>query len=301
MDHVLTLVAAQGELDGILLKRVRDALSDLGADTWPVQWLSPDQAADLRFALLAPDQATAAARSLLGGLPVDMAAQPVDGRRKRLLLADMDSTMVEGETLDDLAGRAGLAGDIAAVTAKAMRGEMDFAEAFRQRIARLAGLSRDAIDETARDLRLTPGAIPLVATMRANGARTVLVSGGLREFTGRAAALAGFDDDIGNHVEIRDGRLTGRVEEPVLDRNAKGRALSDIAASLGLPLSATLAVGDGANDLDMVSAAGLGVAFHGKPLLADRAPCRIDHGDLTALLYFQGYREDEFVAADGNR
>jgi phosphoserine phosphatase len=295
MDHVLTLIATGDRLDERAIMRMRSALIDLGADTLSPHWLAAARAVDLPFALLAPDQAEAAARHLLSDRPIDVIAQPTAQRRKMLLLADMDSTMVIGETLDELADFAGLKEEIAAVTARAMNGEIDFADAFRQRVGRLAGLSADCLEQSFQRMHLTPGGACLVATMKASGAFTTLVSGGFRFFTQRVAAICGFDRDIGNDIEIQDGRLTGRVIEPILGRSAKGHHLAAIAAERHLPLSLCLTVGDGANDLDMIEAAGLGIAFHAKPAVAAQARARIDHADLTALLFAQGYREDEFV------
>jgi phosphoserine phosphatase len=295
MDHVLTLIDAEGGLDDSAMMRLRSALADLGADSLSPLWLAKGRAVDLPFSLLASDQAEAAARHLLTGRPLDVVAQPAALRRKMLLLADMDSTIVIGETLDELADFAGLKDEIAAITAQAMNGKIDFADAFRDRVGRLAGLSADHLEETIRRIRLMPGGSTLVATMKAAGAFTVLVSGGFRYFTRRVGAQCGFDLDIGNDVEIEDGRLTGRIIEPILDRSGKCRSLTAIAAERHLPLSLSLAVGDGANDLDMIEAAGLGIAFHAKPTVSARAQARIDHTDLTALLFVQGYREDEFV------
>jgi phosphoserine phosphatase len=299
MDHVLTLVAADGGLDEAATAQVRSALADLGADTLSAHWLAKARAVDLPFGLLAPDQAEAAARHLLAGRPIDIVAQTVGQRRKRLLLADMDSTMVTGETLDELADFAGRKAEIAAITARAMNGEIDFAGAFRNRVGRLAGLSAACLDEAWRRVRLTPGGETLVATMKTHGAFTVLVSGGFRFFTGRVREQCGFDRDLGNDIDIEDGHLSGRVIEPVLDAAGKRQWLTTIAAERRLPLSLSLAVGDGANDLAMIEAAGLGIAFHAKPAVAAKAPARIDHGDLTALLFVQGYRDEEFVAKPG--
>ena len=295
METVLTLVAGDDALTDADAARIGAAIRDLGGDVGRPVWLSANRALDLPFALLSPDQATAAARLPLTKRPVDVMAQPTRDRRKALLLADMDSTMVIGETLDDLAEAVGLKDEIAAVTARAMNGEIDFAQAFRQRIRRLAGLSATALETAAKAVRTTPGAAELVATMRANGALTVLVSGGLRIFTRHVASRLGFDREIGNDVVIADGHLSGAVVPPILDRDAKGRTLVATAAEFRLPLSRTLAVGDGANDLGMIGAAGLGVAFHGKPMVAEQAPVRIDHGDLRSLLYFQGYADGEIA------
>lgn len=213
-----------------------------------------------------------------------------------LLVADMDSTIVTSETLDELADLAGVKEKVAAITERSMRGEVDFVRALEDRVAMLAGLSVDALERAFGRVKLTPGARTLVQTMRAQGAFTALVSGGFRYFSERVRRAAGFDYDEANRLEIADGRLTGRVVPPVVNRDGKLSALRRLSVQRGTPLEATLAVGDGDNDLEMIRAAGLGVAFHGKPAIAAAARARIDHGDLTALLYFQGYSADEFVA-----
>ena len=289
--HVLTLVADReaAPLTDALLARVRDAIGG-GA----VSVLSPAEAVDLALDV-APDLATV--RAALDGAAVDAIAQPAEGRRKRLLIADMDSTIITGETLDELADFAGLKDRIAAITARAMNGELDFKAALRERVAMLKGLPVAALEQTWQRVRLTPGATELVATMRAHGAVTALVSGGFTFFTGRVAALVGFDLHRSN-VLLDDGAaLTGAVAEPILDRHAKVATLQELAARDGLPLSATLAVGDGANDLDMLRAAGLGVAFRAKPIVAAAAQARVDHADLRALLFAQGYRRGSLLAA----
>jgi phosphoserine phosphatase len=212
-----------------------------------------------------------------------------------LLVADMDSTIVTGETLDELADFAGLKPRIAEITARAMNGELDFKAALRERVGMLKGLPIAALEQTWQRIRLTPGARELVATMRAHGAFAVLVSGGFSFFTSRVAALCGLDQHRSN-VLMDDGSvLTGRVAEPILDRDTKLATLIQLAAERGLPLSATLAVGDGANDLDMLRAAGLGVAFRAKPIVAAAADARVDHTDLRALLFAQGYRASDIV------
>jgi phosphoserine phosphatase len=227
---------------------------------------------------------------------IDHCVQVADGRRKRLLVADMDSTIIGCECLDELADFAGLKAEIAAVTARAMAGEIAFESALRDRVALLAGLELTALERTfAERVRLNPGAARLVRTMTADGARCVLVSGGFDYFTSRVAAAAGFSAHRGNRLLDDGARLTGAVAEPILGREAKLAALTEEAAALGIDLSQTLAVGDGANDLAMIEAAGLGVAYHAKPIVAARAQARIEHTDLTALLYFQGYGQDQFA------
>jgi phosphoserine phosphatase len=296
MEHVLTLIAPPDGLDDSMLARVRSALTDLGADTLAPTWLDKGRAADLPFAMLSPGQADAAARYLLGDAPIDIIAQSAANRRKKLLVADMDSTMVVGETLDDLAAFAGIKDHIAAITARAMNGELDFKEALRERVGLLAGLPADCLDKTYAHLQFMPGAETLVRTMKANGAMAVLVSGGFKFFTSRVAAHCGFDRDLSNQFEIENGKLTGKVIEPILDRSTKLETLINAAAEFSLPLALTIAVGDGANDLEMIKAAGLGVAYHAKPIVAAEAQARVDHGDLTALLFAQGYKADEFVS-----
>jgi phosphoserine phosphatase len=289
MRHVVTLVAdrAAASLTPAVIRSVRDAVG--GGET---TMLSPGEAADIILDA-APDMGTV--RTALDRAGVDALTTPVDGRRKRLLIADMDSTIVAGETLDELADFAGIKERIAAITARAMNGELDFKAALRERVAMLRGLPVDALEHTWQRIRLTPGARELVATMRAHGALTVLVSGGFSFFTSRVAALCGFERHHSNTL-LDDGTvLTGCVAEPILDRDTKLNTLISLAAERGLPLSTTLAVGDGANDLDMLQSAGLGVAFHAKPIVAAAARARVDHADLRALLYVQGYHGDEFV------
>lgn len=300
MENVLTLIAdpeAKG-LTADLADDVRTALAELGADTQAAQWLAPDVACDISFGMMAPDIADAAARKAIKTRPVDVVAQPSANRRKTLLVADMDSTMVQDETLDELAAFAGpnMKTIISAITARAMNGEIDFKEALRQRVGHLKALNWDALESTYERIRYTPGARRLVQTMKKNGAYTVLVSGGFKFFTSRVARACGFDVDVANDLEMADGFLTGQVIEPILDRDAKLALLIEAAAHRQIPLSMACAVGDGANDLDMIKAAGLGVAFHAKPVVAAEARVRIEHcRDLTALLYAQGYHQDELV------
>src|SRR5690242_9662715 len=299
-DTVLTLIAAPNAAVEAAVAAVAEALAPLGARALGREWLAPGIACDLHFSDLDPDQAEAAARTALGPdfAAIDVVAQPIAGRRKRLLVADLESTIIDNEMLDELADCVGLRPQIAEITRRAMNDEIDFAQALRERVALLKGLPERALDDAAARIRLVPGARALVATMRAHGAYAVLVSGGFTRYTSRIRAALGFDRDIGNEIIVENGRLTGTVREPVLAREAKLEALKSIAAERSLALFATLAVGDGANDMAMIDAAGLGVAFHAKPALAARARHRIDHGDLTALLYAQGYRASEIVGLD---
>jgi phosphoserine phosphatase len=296
MQNVLTVIAppdaplAAGELSA-----ARDALEALGADTLAPDWLAPGQAADIPLGNLDPAQAEAAARAAIGPRR-DVIAQPAAGRRRKLLVADMDSTIVTSETLDELAAFAGLKDRIAAITTRAMNGELDFASALRERVAMLKGLDAAALERTWEATRLTDGARTLVATMRANGAFCALVSGGFTFFTSRVRAQLGFDLDQANVLELADGRLAGRVAEPILDKDAKLATLRRLAAERGVGLAETCTVGDGANDLPMLMAAGLGVAFRAKPSVAAAARVRVDHGDLSALLFAQGYRLADFAA-----
>jgi phosphoserine phosphatase len=290
MSYILTLVAARESttLTGGIVSSVRDAVGGGAVET-----LAAGEAVDIALGE-APDWA--AVRAAVGGATVDTITTPAEGRRKRLLVSDMDSTIVTSETLDELADFAGLKGRIAAITARAMNGEIDFKAALRERVAMLKGLPLHALERTWLRVQLTSGARELVATMRSHGAYAALVSGGFTFFSGRVAALCGFDLHRSNTLLDDGSVLLGRVAEPILDRDTKLATLSGLAAERGLPMSATLAVGDGANDLDMLRAAGLGVAFHAKPIVAAEARARVDHAGLRALLFAQGYREEEIVA-----
>ena len=243
----------------------------------------------------AVDPVRRAARDATEALAVDVCVQAWEGRRKRLLVADMDSTIIACECLDELADFAGVKAEVSAITERAMRGEIGFEGALRERVAMLKGLPLSALQDCydAR-VRLNPGAQTLVKTMAAHGARCALVSGGFEFFTRRVAAAAGFHTDRANRLIEAEGALTGTVGEPILGREAKLSALHEEAEALGASPLEALAIGDGANDLAMLGAAGLGVAYHAKPLVAAEAHARIDHTDLTSLLYFQGYRAERF-------
>ncbi len=289
---IATLIA-----DGLAagqLSEAADRLAAVGCDPGQWRWIDEGQAADLEFAAH-PDAARA---TLEGSTPgADVFVQPVAGRVKKLLVADMDSTMITVECIDELADYAGIKPQIAEVTERAMRGELDFAEALDARVALLRGLDESAIDRClAERVRIMPGAEALVKTMRTRGATCVLVSGGFTRFAEPVGAKIGFDRVIANRLVIARGALDGTVERPIVDSATKEATLLDTRAALGLDPMATLAVGDGANDLPMIREAGLGVAYHAKPIVAAAAAARVDHGDLTALLYAQGIGRKDWAA-----
>lgn len=295
MPLVATLIAnpSRPDLTPGLADRALRAVGASGID-----WLAEGIAADLPLpgGALA-DAALAALRAALEGAAIDVAVQEAATRRKKLLLADMDSTMIDQECIDELADEVGVKAHVAAITARSMNGEIAFEPALRERVALLKGLDAAVIGRIIDNrLTLAAGGRELVATMNAAGAWTALVSGGFRAFTGPIAAKLGFREHRSNTLIERDGKLTGDVADPILGREAKAEALHEIAAGLGLTPADAIAVGDGANDLDMLGIAGTGVALHAKPAVAERAKIRIDHGDLTALLYLQGYRREEFAA-----
>ena len=287
---VLCLIAnpAEPELDAALVNRV---VQQTGGE---LNWLSHGIACEIHDP--AAPQALDLARDLVKGKAVDANLVPNDNRRKLLLVADMDSTMIEQECIDELAAALDLKPQVAEITDRAMRGELDFAQALDTRVALLKGLERSKIEEIRREaITLAPGGRALVHTMKAYGAYTSLVSGGFTFFADYFARRIGFDEAIANVLEFDGERLTGTVAKPIVDKNTKKNRLLELAAERGLPLERTLAVGDGANDLDMIGAAGFGVALHAKPAVAAAAGLRIDHGDLTALLYLQGFADEDFV------
>ncbi|HVY20852.1 MAG TPA: phosphoserine phosphatase SerB [Bauldia sp.] len=259
--------------------------------------LSGNEAIDLYFSssdFIETHRAALEAR--VAGTSVDVVVQPVANRRKRLLVADMDSTIIGQECIDELADFVGLKAKVAAITDRAMRGEIEFEPALRERVALLAGLPEETIDKViAERVTLNPGAKTLVWTMRANGATCILVSGGFTAFAEKVAAMVGFNESHANVLLASGGKLTGKVQEPILGRSAKLATLEDAMIRFDIPPDRTLAVGDGANDLAMIRRAALGVAYHAKPKVAEAAAARIDHADLTALLYAQGYKRHQFV------
>jgi phosphoserine phosphatase len=298
MSFVATLIGAPGApaLSETMLARVTSRLPA----AQPPTSLADGIAADIALPDIAHLDCRRAADSIreaLAGAEVDVVVQPLAHRRKRLFLADMDSTMIEQECIDELADYVGLKPHVAAITERAMRGEIAFAPALRERVALLKGLPVSVIDDViAKHITLTPGATTLVKTMRAHGTHTCLVTGGFTLFSQRVAAMIGFDESRANSLAVgQDGKLTGDVVEPIFGRDGKLATLQALTTRLGLDPEETMATGDGANDIAMIEAAGLGVAYHAKPKVAEAAAARIDHGDLTALLYLQGYRRADFV------
>ena len=292
MMLVATLVSAHGQalLDAGLLARLRAAVPA------QIERLDGEIAADLFAEAGDARKLEATLREALAGAPVDIIVQPAATRRKRLFLADMDSTMIGQECIDELAAYVGLKEKVSDITERAMRGELEFEPALRERVALLKGIALSVVDEIiAKSITLTPGGSALVRTMRANGGYTALVSGGFTVFTGPISQTIGFDEHRSNILLSEGALLSGLVAEPILGKQAKLDALVELRTRFGLPDEVTLAVGDGANDLAMLGEAGLGVAYRAKPAVAAAADARLDHADLTALLYAQGYRGDEIV------
>ncbi|MGF6156058.1 phosphoserine phosphatase [Ensifer sp. KUDG1] len=294
MALVATLIANPSNpvLTPALAEAAADAVKASG-----LYWLADGVACDIALTDgTDPDAAEAVLRGVMGDAPVDVAVQEAESRRKKLLIADMDSTMIGQECIDELAAEVGLKDKVAAITARAMNGEIAFEPALIERVALLKGLPLGVVDEViAKRITLTPGGKQLIATMKNKGHYTALVSGGFTVFTGPIAEMLGFDENRANTLIAEDGILTGEVADPILGKQAKVDSLVEIADRLGISTDDALAVGDGANDLGMIQLAGTGVALHAKPVVAEQAKVRIDHGDLTALLYLQGYRKTDFA------
>ena len=289
--HIVTLLTspAARSLEPALVESLRNAWG--GGDA---VWLSPDEAAEFGVARM-PDNFWQVWADLQG-MAVDLAIQPEAGRKKKMLLADMDSTMIEQECIDELAEVAGVGARVKEITARAMNGELDFEGALLERVGLLKGLDAGIIDEVlARRITLMPGARELVATMRGNGAHAALVSGGFTAFTAKVAGELGFDENRANTLLVEGGKLVGDVARPILGRAAKVQALEEITARLGIGEADVMAVGDGANDLGMLGRAGAGVALHAKPSVAAECDIRVNFGDLSALLFLQGYSRAEFL------
>lgn len=294
MNCVLTLIAPKaGQLTSGMVDTARAALRSRYAETGRPEWLAEDEACDIPFADIEPSLADAAVRHALQDCGIDIISQCTEHRRKKLLVADMDSTIITGETLDELSGFAGLKEKIATITEKAMSGELDFETALRDRVAMLHGLPASTLEQTWQTITLTPGACALVQTMRANGAYCLLASGGFTFFTERVARTCGFDEHQANTLLLDGDTLAGTVGSPVLDQTAKLRLLMERAGAQHIPIAATAAIGDGANDIPMLKAAGLGVAWRAKPLVHNSTAFRLDYCDLTGLLYAQGYQKGQ--------
>jgi phosphoserine phosphatase len=291
VKNILVLIssAAQAALNDGAIKNAVDVLRAQGATVGLPNWLAPEIACELPFDGTAMPVAMTA---------IDAVVVPAAGRRKKLLVADMESTIIQNEMVDELAEFLGLRERIAAITSRAMNGEVDFAAALKERVSLLKGLAVARLDDAARRIRYTHGAATLVATMKRHGAHCALVSGGFSYFTSLVRRALGFDTDNANVLKQEGGMLAGTVEPPILDKQAKLATLQRLAAEHGLSTADAVSVGDGANDLPMLKAAGLGVAFHAKPVVAAEVAARIDHGDLTSLLYLQGYRQADFVERD---
>ncbi len=291
-EFVLTLIAEGGATAASA--PIAAALQRAGATVAATDWLAPDRACDIFFDGLAAEAAERAARGVISG-GVDLVAQPVMGRRKKLLFADLESTVIENEMLDEMAELIGERDRVAAITRRAMNGEIDFTAALRERVALFKNLPETILATAASRIRVTPGAASLVKTMTAHGAKTVLISGGFGVFTRPMRERLGFTRDYANELVIENGHLTGAVREPVFDGAAKRAALLSAAVEFGVTLAETLAVGDGANDIAMLRAAGIGIAYHAKPHVQAQIRVRIDHADLSALLYLQDYRAADIL------
>ena len=287
--YVTSLIAPDGQLDPTLVENLRNAWG--GGD---VMWLAPDEAAE--FAITTMPQNRWDIWQTFQAMQVDLVVQPAEGRRKKMLLADMDSTMIQQECIDELAEEAGVGAEVKKITARAMNGELDFEAALIERVKLLTGLDEAVIDSVLEE-RITymSGGDTLVATMRGNGAYAALVSGGFTAFTTEVARHLGFDENRANTLQTSEGKLTGDVGRPILGRQAKIEALEEITDRLSIAEADVIAVGDGANDLGMLGRAGMGVALHAKPSVAAQCDVRINHGDLTALLFLQGYAKNDFV------
>lgn len=291
MDSVAVLIAAPGS--GAIDAGVAAMLGECGAG--PMRWLAKGDAAEVDTL-----DRLGEFRAALTGRPIDVAVIPKTNRRKRLLIADMDSTMIHQECIDEVGIMAGAGEAITAITYRAMRGELDFADSLRERVALMRGLDVGAIDIILRErITYVPGGRALVATMKAHGAHTALVSGGFRQFTEAVAARLGFDSYQANDLVIENGKLAGSVREPVLGKDAKVTILQRMTREFAISSDDVLAVGDGANDIPMLLTAGMGVALHAKPMVQEQARIKINHGDLTALLYLQGYRDAEIIGRNG--
>jgi phosphoserine phosphatase len=302
MELVATFIAADPKiLTSEFLHDVVDHSLKIGVQDMRTSWLDDEFAVDIFGAGLIGDSWRRALKSVIGNRPVDVIVQPVTGRRKKLLAADMESTIIQQELLDELAGEIGVRSRVAHITQRAMNGEIDFIAALRGRVALLDGQPVSLLDKVAQGITIMPGAVSLVAVMKANGARTWLITGGFSYFADPVAQKLGFDQAYANELVINNGVITGEAKEPILDRIRKKVLLQQACEDLRISLAACVCVGDGANDVPMLLACheggGLGIAYRAKPAVRDQIPNQINHADLTALLYAQGYRRDEITPA----
>jgi phosphoserine phosphatase len=298
MKYVLTLIGnpADGGLSPAVADKVGAAMGQAGAMTEPMDWLAPRRAVDIVFDGQSPARALAIARDEIGDLPIDLHAQPVAGRRRQLLVSDMDSTIIAVETIDELASALGKREEVAAITEAAMAGELDYADSLRARTKLFTGLNESELDRVyAERVALNTGARELVATMNKFGAVTALVSGGFSYFAERVATDLGFQFQHANQLEIVDGTLTGFVEEPIITGPTKREIIERTANEHGIELPATMGIGDGANDIDLLDSAGIGIAYRAKPILAECADVCINHTDLRTALYLQGFRDSDIT------
>lgn len=296
MGNVLTVVSADtDQLGQSQIDQLASLLAAGGAQLGPIRWLSETKACDIFFDGISPDTADPLVRAQLDEQHLDGYAQPDTNRAKKIFVADMDSTIVSGETLDDLAELAGVGEKIAEITARAMNGELPFREALKARMAMLKDLPTSYLDETLAALKFNPGAEVLLATLNANGTYTALVSGGFRFFTEKVSEKLGFVYHQGNILDIENGKLTGKIVDPIVTKDTKLEVLNTLCNERGVSLSDSLTVGDGANDLPMLKAAGLGVAYRAKPVVRAEARAQVTYTDLSTLLYYQGYTKSQFV------
>jgi len=293
MTMVLTLIAGAGGRQN--LPHVAGGVADTAGITGKPTWLADDACDLVLDAATSPAFAEASARAVIGEAEIDVLVQPATNRRKRLLVADMESTIIENEMLDELADFIGLRQEVSEITRRAMNGEIDFTAALEARVSLLAGLPEHVLEEAARRIRLRAGARQLIATMRAAGAATALVSSGFMSFAETVAVELGFDHVVANRLDLTAGCIAGTVAPPIVTGESKRETLLTLATDHDVPIQQSMAVGDGANDLPMLAAAGIGIAFHAKPAVASSARWRLDYADLTGLLYAQGYRKEEII------